>query len=110
MKAKTSLRKDRENCLNKIKQGNAEQNAADGKVSKILAKIIETRNSGFQQTDILKICREYMKLWIEYENPFSNSKYALSQMLRTHKEEYEKYVQIWESKSNEELLKVCNLH
>ena len=84
-------------------------NGVDGKISRILSKIIESRNFGFKQTEIVRIWQEFIKISKEFDNTFSNTKYVITSMLRTHKDELYKYIQTTETKNIDELLKVRNL-
>lgn len=89
-----------------MKKSSSEQKGADGKQSKILAKIIERRNSGCKKVDIIPLCQDYLKLAIEYGNNFGNTKYTLNYMLRTHKDQDVAFNKITSAQNMQELAQV----
>ena len=104
--SKNQAKKRARKLLKKNKKGKPGENAADGKQSKILCKIIERRNRGCKEIETLALCKEYMKIAIMYGNRFGNTKYVINYILRTHKEEEETFHMINYSKTMKEMAKV----
>jgi hypothetical protein len=101
-RAKKMLKKNK-----KVKPG---AYAVDGKISKHLVKIIESRSEGLKTTNIFPICQEYMRLAIMYGNRFGNTKYVVGYILRTHKEYEDVFLNINAAKSVQEMAKVRKLY
>jgi hypothetical protein len=92
--------------LKKNKKAKPGAYAVDGKISKHLVKIIESRSEGCKITNVFPICQEYMRLAIMYGNRFGNTKYVVGYMLRTHKEHEDVFLSISGAKSMQEIAKV----
>ena len=92
--------------LKKKMKGRPGENGTDGKQSKTLIKIIESSSRGCNEIDILPLCKEYMKICIEYGNRFENTKYVMNYILRTHKEAEETFYKVVATRNMEDLAQV----
>ncbi|CAI2369121.1 unnamed protein product [Moneuplotes crassus] len=107
--SKNQAKKRAKKMLKKSKKDNSAQNGTDGKQSKTLARIIETRNHGCNKVEILSLCQEYLKIAIEYGNRFGNTKYTLNYMLRTHKKEEEAFQRVNSARNMKEMAKALSV-
>ena len=104
--SKNKAKKRAKKLLKKLKESKTDDNKADGKQSKILTKIIETRNG---QCEVYNLCKEYLQIAIECGNKFGNTKYVLNYTLRTHKDDYETFVKVNYARNYQEMAKVFDL-
>lgn len=100
------MKKRAKKMLKKNKKVKPDAYAVDGKMSKTLVRIFESRSKGCKITDIFPICQEYMKLAIEYGNRYGNTKYVIHYMLKTHKEREDLFLSISGSKNMLDMAKI----
>lgn len=75
------------------------------KESKNLAKIFQRKYKG-NKINILPVVKEFIELAEKYENPFHNTKYNSSYILKTHKKEMSYFNAIQKSKTYDDLNKI----
>jgi len=84
------------------KSNNKTTSNDDVQLSNKLAKILEFRYSK-TEIDIIKYIKEYITIALEYGNIFSNTKYVVLYILKTHKKYIKMFQKIQATKNYKEL-------